>query len=324
MIKLIEPVWIFAIDTNLYSGNFERQMTAFLTGQAEEYGSGRKEANRFHQEVAGDPFASIIAQVEDQGVSTPCAIWPTPGWFNNGMGGFFLDGQEEAARASRDEDIRAQALEKIKVVEDMRVKTLRGEPVGEWTTRLCDRELRITQEDTERTLQQPFEKHAAYLSVAIFFKEAPSQKMQALMEERARQFAKELAEYKGASGLQNLTITGFRVFHYADEVKTQLQQFLDDNTPAQLRAELNKGHRPFLQTLQEAPEFVQYQHHGKMVWVRSSLQGQHWQHCLCRNCAKFKPDDTGNCPIAQALYANCVKFNVVTPVFECPEFTAKS
>jgi hypothetical protein len=27
-----------------------------------------------------------------------------------------------------------------------------------------------------------------------------------------------------------------------------------------------------------------------------------------------------NCPIAQATYENCVRFNTVTPVFECPEF----
>jgi hypothetical protein len=64
----------------------------------------------------------------------------------------------------------------------------------------------------------------------------------------------------------------------------------------------------------------QYLHHGKMVWVFKERKGQHRQHCLCFICFKFKPGQPDNCPIAQAVYENCVKFNLTTPMYECPEF----
>lgn len=67
---------------------------------------------------------------------------------------------------------------------------------------------------------------------------------------------------------------------------------------------------------------IQYDHHGATVWVREDLKGKHREHCLCfSGCSKFKPGTPENCQIAQANYENCVKFNIVTPVFECPEFS---
>lgn len=63
-----------------------------------------------------------------------------------------------------------------------------------------------------------------------------------------------------------------------------------------------------------------YEHHGKMVSVMSELKGKHRQHCLCfSGCKKFLPGQRDNCPIAQATFANCVKFGTTTPMYECPE-----
>ncbi len=67
-------------------------------------------------------------------------------------------------------------------------------------------------------------------------------------------------------------------------------------------------------------KYVQYEHHGTTVWVDASLKGKHREHCLCFACEKFRPGTPENCPIAQATFENCVKFNTTTPVFECPEF----
>ena len=69
------------------------------------------------------------------------------------------------------------------------------------------------------------------------------------------------------------------------------------------------------------PDFIQYEHHGKVVWVDRRLQGLHRSHCLCFKCEKFFPGLPNNCPIAQATFENCVKFNTTTPVYECPEFS---
>jgi hypothetical protein len=65
----------------------------------------------------------------------------------------------------------------------------------------------------------------------------------------------------------------------------------------------------------------QYEHHGKQMWVRSDLKGQHRDHCLCYQCTKFNFEDReANCPIANALFHFDVLADVTTPVWECAEF----
>jgi hypothetical protein len=62
--------------------------------------------------------------------------------------------------------------------------------------------------------------------------------------------------------------------------------------------------------------YEQYEHHGKLVWVRNDLKGKHRENCLCFSCAKLNiKDREKNCPIANALYDLCVQFNLTTPVF---------
>lgn len=68
-------------------------------------------------------------------------------------------------------------------------------------------------------------------------------------------------------------------------------------------------------------QFEQYEHHGRKVWVRSSLKGKHRQHCLCYDCKKFScGEPEQNCPIANLNYAVDIAHDLVTPVYECPEF----
>jgi hypothetical protein len=70
--------------------------------------------------------------------------------------------------------------------------------------------------------------------------------------------------------------------------------------------------------------FEKYNHHGKEVWVRTSLKGKHRDICLCHSC-KFL-DVTSkekNCPIANKLFQLCKEEGLVTPVFECPKFEEK-
>ncbi len=62
----------------------------------------------------------------------------------------------------------------------------------------------------------------------------------------------------------------------------------------------------------------QYVHHGHYVYVMSELKGKHREHCLCSQCAAFKPNTLDNCKIAQSLFEICVRENLVTPVYECP------
>jgi hypothetical protein len=71
---------------------------------------------------------------------------------------------------------------------------------------------------------------------------------------------------------------------------------------------------------------VQYTHHGVIVWVDFDLIGKHKKFCLCYNCSSLvlEQDTTKqNCPIAQELFEINKKYNIVTPVWECPEFKVK-
>lgn len=69
----------------------------------------------------------------------------------------------------------------------------------------------------------------------------------------------------------------------------------------------------------------EYEHHGKNVFVQGHLKGKHRQHCLCMSCSKLHLNRTDgkNCPIAQAVFDNCKKYHITTPMWECPEYTPK-
>ena len=68
-------------------------------------------------------------------------------------------------------------------------------------------------------------------------------------------------------------------------------------------------------------KIIKYIHHGTEVSVQSHLKGNHKEYCLCYcDCVYFKPGTDDNCEIAKANYELCVKYNLVTPVFECPKY----
>jgi hypothetical protein len=63
-----------------------------------------------------------------------------------------------------------------------------------------------------------------------------------------------------------------------------------------------------------------YEHHGVDVVVNSDMKGKHREICLCYQCGRFRHEGKPQCVIASAVYGNCVRFNLVTPVLECPAF----
>jgi len=72
-------------------------------------------------------------------------------------------------------------------------------------------------------------------------------------------------------------------------------------------------------------KFVQYEHHGELVWVNEELKGKHREHCLCFSCANFHPGaPETNCPIANLNYAVCLAHGMTLPVYECPKFVEKA
>lgn len=69
---------------------------------------------------------------------------------------------------------------------------------------------------------------------------------------------------------------------------------------------------------------IQYEHHGREVYVDEALRGKHREHCLCFQCDHFLPDGDEhrdrNCQFANLLFAFDQAFGMVTPVWECPYF----
>lgn len=79
--------YILCIDTDQYSGNFEREMCAYATGRVGECGVGDKEARVYFEETGKtEGIEEIIEKPDDHGCCRPCEIQPTPGWTNNGYG----------------------------------------------------------------------------------------------------------------------------------------------------------------------------------------------------------------------------------------------
>lgn len=89
--------FILVIDTDTYSGNFEREMCAFITGQIGECGVGEdyipevedldKSYPQFNNAEILEWFEDNVRQVRDEhDCYRPCEIWPTPNRTNDGCG----------------------------------------------------------------------------------------------------------------------------------------------------------------------------------------------------------------------------------------------
>lgn len=214
--------WIFVIDTEQYAGNFEREMCAYITGVTGECGVGEDFANLYLKETGEEEsrFIELLEQVsDDHGCHRPCVIYPTPGWFNHGHGEHFKDWEENKALADYIKLATARERKELKLIKTQIIPTLkRGETWSNWTLTHCKRkikELNVNIEkikNTERVTQYP-----AYLSVAIFFQDEPSEADIVFMKKRARTFAsasRKLAKDNNRTyGMHfKLNITGFRLF----------------------------------------------------------------------------------------------------------------
>lgn len=176
MLADLSDHFIFVIDTDTYAGNFEREMTAFCTGCTGECGVGERYAEMFlaeHGPDMADDFRNLVAWYpDDHGVGRPAAIWPTPGFWNDGMGDEYPD----------------SAFGTSEVIEKYQAK------IREHKAKYPASTIGSNGEPS---------KHPAYLSVAIFFHKEPSLEVLKLLCERA-------IAYKEYEGKPN-KILGFRL-----------------------------------------------------------------------------------------------------------------
>lgn len=177
-----DEAWVFVIDTEQYAGNFERQLTAFSTGNIGGCEVGNAEAGQFADDLGEDAvFENIERRPDDTGCFRPTSIWPTPGWFNHGMGGHFREGDDEAASKHYDEAVTKESNR-----HPYQSDEANSEHRQRWISKVGN-----------------FGNHPAYLSVAIFFGTKPTAEQISIMRERSYAFASS----------HSITITGFRLLH---------------------------------------------------------------------------------------------------------------
>lgn len=105
--------YTFVVDTNKYSGNFCREMCAYMTGRIGTCGVGSEEQEMFLKELeldeddlgpfrehtdihSNDPSKATVSYDDDiigmesdeNGVKRPCKEVSNPGWASNGKGDF--------------------------------------------------------------------------------------------------------------------------------------------------------------------------------------------------------------------------------------------
>ena len=153
--------WAFIVDTDQYSGNFLEEISHYMVGCNEEVDTrfeyviglfDEECANSEHRDIYTHLHLKIIDPGDDGIHRGFFGIWPTPGFFNNGCGGHFADGQEEEALKHYNEQVQERASSySVKPLKKLR-------------------------------------KYDAYQSVAIFFDKELTQDQIAFLDERARKF----------------------------------------------------------------------------------------------------------------------------------------
>lgn len=216
--------WLLVIDTDSYSGNFERELTAYLTGQLGECGVGDKMANIFGEDAKKnkppvDFDDIVISEPDDRGCHRPCTIYPTPGWRNDGMGGHYKVGDEVKAL----EEYKTRQLAEIASNRD-RIKLYSTKPTYGWSEKDIRKELaRLDKEEKEVKGRKKVGGFPAYRSVAIFFSERPSKKTIEWLKERAKGYPEARKKAHDWDRGPAPKITGWRLIEHK-VVRTQKEE----------------------------------------------------------------------------------------------------
>jgi hypothetical protein len=178
--------YMFVVDTDIYSGNFEREMCAYMTGMVGQCEVGEELAEVAKEELGPEKvefFESEVCQMYDEnGVSRPVTIWPTPGYFNDGRGNHWPDGADM-------DEVRVKYVEKAKEfllpIIERNKKWIEEDPVKyDYLRKVVNTHL----QDLEDAKTKDIRKWPAYQSVAIFFYREPDEETIELLKARAHKF----------------------------------------------------------------------------------------------------------------------------------------
>ena len=214
MLDFGQNCWLLVADTTDNAGNYEREFTAYVTGEVGECGIGDKLAERFAKETRGDrkrpKFDRLMMHLpDDRGCRRPCTIYSTPGWFDNGHGKYFKAGDEAAARKAaikaETDGIQASITRVTGLKDNAHAKSSGWSPgVIKSELNRLKRRLETVGRDKNRFLE-------ADLSVALIFKDRPSAEVVAWVKKRAGKFNQARKEQVHEWDRDPVTITGWRL-----------------------------------------------------------------------------------------------------------------
>lgn len=201
------PACIFVVDTDSYAGNFERDMTAFITGQLGECGVGDTNAKLMKDQFPdeAEAFEEIIgSEADEHGCSRPCTCWPTPGYYGDGHGGTYTDADDPAV-------VRERYLAAVHKYYDRHIEQAQKQiDAGDlrWERDLAGYKQRIAEAEENGP-----GKYMANNSVAIYFSQKPTAEQIAFMKERALEYAANPITRFSEKG-KPIDVSGFRLIEY--------------------------------------------------------------------------------------------------------------
>lgn len=211
---------VLIIDTDNYSGNFERELCLFLTGQVGDADVGQGFLTQPSPITYKNWWDENIVQVndDDDNILTPVKMWETPGWFNNGMGKNYKDIPENEAIAVEESVKSMTSYVEARMLEAqrrLREKDFDDSPIG-YTKENCEVVIQSCLNDIKRV--SVLTKFPAYQSVAIFVKDEPPEEVWKEFQERSTYFANHLDKILPYATTEKLEIVGFRkILNYIEE-----------------------------------------------------------------------------------------------------------
>lgn len=207
------------IDTEEYSGNFERELCAFLTGHVGDCRVGDEFEHK------NPLFDSVISVPDENGCYRPCEIYPTEGWFNNGVGKHFKNGSEgsdEQALEHYKQHIFDYKTKNIENVERTKQRLISGENVHGWTIEACDREIqRYEKERSESQARTEVTKYPSYQSVIIYLSKPATQDQIDYIKEKITGFQDSMRAKRSYMKDFKFTFTGMRLMEEITEQNVQ-------------------------------------------------------------------------------------------------------
>lgn len=218
--QLLDKRYGFAVDTDSYAGGFERELVAHMTGCYGDCDVGKDEALRARREMKRDPSLKkarrwflkyVVNEPDDKGCARPASIFPTPGWFNDGMG------NEHPTLKLGSQEVHDQYVESVRKYYGERIESAK-----KWFERSVNEEMAASARDAIRRhdeqLTSAIEKgpgnHSSFQSAVVWLDKKPPQWIIDVLKERAMAY---LA--KGSKWIGNAKIIGFRVVKVSESAR---------------------------------------------------------------------------------------------------------